>query len=74
MLAIFTCLGEDPADASEGRIDGEEDHSSRIVIDGDEGWGSDDCLLELLHGLVVLVLPNEVNVLSREVNKGLSEV
>ena len=52
----------------EGQVNGHEDGTSGLVIDGDEGWQGDDGLLEAHHSVVVL--PKKVNILPHGIDEG----
>ena len=51
-------------------VDCEEDRVGGGIIDWNESGGVYDSVFELLHGLLMLVLPLEVHALASEVNKG----
>jgi hypothetical protein len=72
-FAISTLLWQNPADASYGWVNSQIDILAWCIIDRDEGRWVDDSVLEGLHGLLVLLLPNKHHAFTCEVNKGVSD-
>ena len=68
-LTVGAVLREDPSDAAHGGIDSEVDGVVGSVVDGDEGRGGDDRVLEHLHGRSVGVVPGEDCAFACEVGK-----
>jgi hypothetical protein len=72
LLAIGAILWQNPADASYGWVDGQINTLAWCVINRNEGRWVDDGILEDLHGLLMLCLPNKCHAFACEVNKGVS--
>ena len=70
VLAVFAFLGKYPANSMPRGVDCKEDRAGGGIIDQNESRGVYDSIFELLHGLLVPVLPLEVHTLASEVNKG----
>src|ERR1700733_7412710 len=72
-LAVCAVLREDPAYAARRRVDAHVDRKVGGVVDGDEGGGVNDGVLEVLHGLVVFFSPDERLPFACEINERTSK-
>src|SRR5882672_198858 len=70
-FVICTELQENKTSGNARGIDGENDASIRVIVDGTKTRGCDDCLLQILHGLFLIWAPDKIHVLFCQNNEGL---
>src|SRR5258708_30175577 len=69
-FVVCTFLGEDPAHATRGRVNAYVNRAVRRIIDRDESGGVDDGIFESLHGLIVLLSPDECLAFASKMDQG----